>query len=207
MKKKSGQKKRKKRILTYIVVGIVFFAAGALAVALLQGKGYQIKEWITSLREKGGQVKEWITKPSPPQEMKIVKLYFSDPAGEYLVPEERRIVASSQIEKEAKLILEELINGPKESSLNPTLPSETEIRAVYVKENCFYVDFSSSLKEKHPGGSTGELLTIYSIVNTLLDNFPSQSRVQILIQGEPAETLAGHIDIRNPLSKNFEVVK
>lgn len=193
MKKKSERKKRRKRILIYIVVGVVFFAAGVLVVPLLQEKGYQIKEWIT--------------KPSPPQEMRIVKLYFSESAGERLVSEERKIIALPQIGEEAKLILKELIEGPKDSSLNPTLPSETQIRAVYVKDNCFYVDFSSSLKEKHPGGSTGELLTIYSIVNTLLENFPSQSQVQILIQGEPAETLAGHIDIRNPLSKNFSVVK
>ncbi|TET09929.1 spore germination-like protein [Candidatus Aerophobetes bacterium] len=193
MKKKSGRKKKRTRILIYILVGVVFFAAGVLVVPLLQEKGYQIKEWIT--------------KPSPPQEMKIVKLYFSESAGERLVSEERKIIASPQIDQEAKLILKELIEGPKDSSLNPTLPSQTEIRAVYVKDDCFYVDFSSSLKEKHPGGSTGELLTIYSIVNTLLENFPSQSQVQILIQGEPAETLAGHIDIRNPLSKNFSVVK
>jgi len=193
MKKKSGRKKKRTRILIYILVGVVFFAAGVLVVPLLQEKGYQIKEWIT--------------KPSPPQEMKIVKLYFSESAGERLVSEERKIIASPQIDQEAKLILKELIEGPKDSSLNPTLPSQPEIRAVYVKDDCFYVDFSSSLKEKHPGGSTGELLTIYSIVNTLLENFPSQSQVQILIQGEPAETLAGHIDIRNPLSKNFSVVK
>jgi len=193
MKKKSGRKKKRTRILIYILVGVVFFVAGVLVFPLLQEKGYQIKEWIT--------------KPSPPQEMKIVKLYFSESTGERLVSEERKIIASPQIGQEAKLILKELIEGPKDSSLNPTLPSETQIRAVYVKDDCFYVDLSSSLKEKHPGGSTGELLTIYSIVNTLLENFPSQSQVQILIQGEPAETLAGHIDIRNPLSKNFSVVK
>jgi len=193
MKKKSGRKKKRTRILIYILVGVVFFAAGVLVVPFLQEKGYQIKEWITKL--------------SSPQEMKIVKLYFSESAGKRLVSEERKIIASPQIGQEAKLTLKELIEGPKEDSLNPTLPSETQIRAVYVKDDCFYVDFSSSLKEKHPGGSTGELLTIYSIVNTLLENFPSQSQVQILIQGEPAETLAGHIDIRNPLSKNFSVVK
>lgn len=193
MKKKSGRKKKRTRILIYILVGVVFFVAGVLVFPLLQEKGYQIKEWIT--------------KPSPPQEMKIVKLYFSESTGKRLVSEERKIIASPQIGQEAKLILKELIEGPKDSSLNPTLPSETQIRAVYVKDDCFYVDLSSSLKEKHPGGSTGELLTIYSIVNTLLENFPSQSQVQILIQGNPAETLAGHIDIRNPLSKNFSVVK
>ena len=69
------------------------------------------------------------------------------------------------------------------------------------------MDFSSALAEDHPGGSTGELITVYSIVDTLLTNFPSQSKVQILIQGKPRETLSGHIDIRKPLSKNTDIIR
>lgn len=168
------------------------FVAGLFVAPLLQEKAYQLKEWFV--------------KPPPP-EMKTVKLYFSEPRSEYLVYEERKIVASPEIAKEAKSILRELIRGPDDSSLSATLPSEAEIRAAYIEDNCLYVDFSSTLREKHSGGTTAELLTVYSIVNTLLDNFPSQSYVQILIQGMPAETLAGHIDIRNPFSKNFDIVK
>ena len=141
------------------------------------------------------------------KEAKLIKLYFSDSQGEYLVPEERKILAVAQIDQEAKEILKELIKGPLDSSLKPTIPLQTEVEDVYVKGDCFYVDFSSSLKEKHPGGSGGELLTIYSIVNTLLINFPSQSGVHILIQGEPAETIAGHFDIRGPLGKRLDIVK
>ena len=191
-KKKSSKKRRGRYFLVYGVIVVAVFIAGILTAPLLQEKAYQLKKWIT--------------KPPPP-EMKIVKLYFSESDGKYLVGEERKIVAPSDMKKEAKLILEELIKGPHNSSLSPTLPLQTEVRAVYTRDNCLYVDFSSSLRDKHSGGSTGELLTIYSIVNTLLDNFPSQSYVQILIQGMPAETLAGHIDIRNPLSKNLDMVK
>jgi len=183
----------RKHLLMYILVGVAVFIAGIIFAPLIQEKGYQIKEWIT--------------KPSPPAPpLKEVELYFSSPEGKYLFPEERKIITSSEPAKEAKLILKELIKGPTDSSLSPTLPSQTEVRAVYTEGDCIYVDFSSSLSEKHPGGSTGELLTVYSIVNTLLANFPSQSRVQILIQGEPRETLAGHIDIKEPLDKNTEIV-
>jgi germination protein M len=184
----------KKHLLIYILVGVAIFIAGMAVVPLIQEKGYRIKEWII--------------KPSPPTpQLKEVKLYFSVSEGNCLFPEKRKIIASSELNKEAKLILEELIKGPTDSSLSPTLPPQTEVRAVYIKDDCIYVDFSSSLSERHPGGSTGELLTVYSIVNTLLTNFPSQSRVQILIQGEPRETLAGHIDIREPLSKNADIMK
>ena len=188
-----SNKKRRKYVLVYILVVVVVFVAGVWVGPLLREKGYQIKDWVIQ--------------PRPPREMKVAKLYFSDPQAEYLILEERKVVALPNIGQEAKEMLKELIKGPLDSSLKPTIPLQTEVEDVYVKGDCFYVNFSSPLKEKHPGGSSGELLTIYSIVNTLLINFPSQSRVQILIQGKPAETLAGHIDIRNPLGKRLDIIK
>jgi len=191
-RKKSKKKRKTRRFLIYALIVIVVFTAGMMFAPLLQEKAYQLKEWFA--------------KPPPP-DMKRVKLYFSESKSKYLVYEERKIVASLEIIEEVKSILEELIKGPHDSSLSATLPPETEIRAAYIRDNCLYIDFSSSLRDNHPGGSTGELLTVYSIVNTLLDNFPSQSYVQILIEGMPEETLAGHIDIRNPLGKDIDIMK
>jgi len=191
-RKKSKKKKKTRRFLIYALIVIVVFIAGMMFAPLLQEKAYQLKEWFV--------------KPPPP-DMKRVKLYFSSPESKYLVYEERKIVAFPEITEEVKSILEELIKGPDDSSLSATLPPETEVRAAYIRDNCLYIDFSSSLTDKHPGGTTGELLAVYSIVNTLLDNFPSQSYVQILIEGMPEETLAGHIDIRNPLGKNLDIMK
>ena len=154
------------------------------------------------------EIKEWVSKPFlPPQEMRTVKLYFSAPQENYLLAEEREIIISLNPNREVEEILEELIKGPRDISLSSTLPSSTRVRDVWVEKNCIYVDFTSSLTEAHPGGSSGELLTVYSIVNTLLDNFPSCSYVQILIQDKPAETLAGHVNITEPLSKNPDLVK
>ncbi|MFQ6066408.1 MAG: GerMN domain-containing protein [bacterium] len=187
------KRKSRKSLVVYILVVIGVFVVGVLVGPYLREKGYQIKDWVIQ--------------PRPPREMKVVKLYFSDPQAEYLILEERKVVALPDMSEEAREILKELIKGPLNSSLKPTVPLETEVRNVYVEGDCFYVDFSLALREKHPGGSSGELITTYSIVNTLLINFPSQSRVQILIQGKPAETLAGHIDIRNPLGKRLDIIK
>lgn len=189
----ASRKKRRKYLLVYILVVVGVFVVGVLVGPLLREKGYQIKDWVIQ--------------PRPPREMKMVKLYFSDPQAEHLILEERKVVALPYMSEEAKEILKELIKGPLDSSLKPTIPLQTEVEDVYLKDDCFYVNFSLALKEKHPGGSSGELLTVYSIVNTLLINFPSQSRVQILIQGKPEETLAGHIDISNPLGKRVKYIK
>jgi len=185
---------KKKRFLIYIIVGVIIFLCGMVSSSFFERKVYEIKEWVS--------------KPFlPPQEMRTVKLYFSAPQENYLLAEEREIIISLNPNREVEEILEELIKGPRDISLSSTLPSSTRVRDVWVEKNCIYVDFTSSLTEAHPGGSSGELLTVYSIVNTLLDNFPSCSYVQILIQDKPAETLAGHVNITEPLSKNPDLVK
>jgi hypothetical protein len=48
-------------------------------------------------------------------------------------------------------------------------------------------------------------LTVYALVNAVTANLPTIQRVQILIDGRQAETLAGHIDLRRPLQRNPSV--
>jgi spore germination protein GerM len=69
------------------------------------------------------------------------------------------------------------------------------------------VNFNSALTKNHPGGSSAELMTVYSIVNTLTLNFPQIKRVQILIDGKPIETIAGHLSLREPLSPKPDLIK
>ena len=45
-------------------------------------------------------------------------------------------------------------------------------------------------------------MTVYTIVHAVVTNLPNLQEVQILIGGQEADTLAGHIDLRRPLRKN-----
>jgi hypothetical protein len=69
------------------------------------------------------------------------------------------------------------------------------------------VDLSADARTKHTGGALDELFTIYAIVNALTVNLPAISRVQILVDGKEVDTLAGHVDLRHPLSKNLKWVR
>jgi len=48
-------------------------------------------------------------------------------------------------------------------------------------------------------GSHQELMSLYSLVHTLTANFADARRVRVLINGTPAETLAGHISLTKSL--------
>ncbi len=145
---------------------------------------------------------------APEENVKLARLYFASPDADYLRVEARRILREESITDEAKALVEELIKGPREN-LDPTIPPETQLRELYIvpEEKCVYLDFNQAFRTNHPGGSAGELLTIYSLVNTMIDNLEGIERVQILVESETIETLAGHIDITKPLSRNAPLVE
>ncbi len=57
------------------------------------------------------------------------------------------------------------------------------------------VDFSAAFAASHPSGIEPETLTLLSILGTLHANIPAITQVHFLIDGHPAETLAGHADL------------
>lgn len=145
---------------------------------------------------------------APKVETLQVHLYFGSLDAMYLIPEMRQIIkVGKHTDDQAKEVIAELING-SQRGLAPTIPSGTQLKGLYIdNQKCAYLDFNKALKANHPGGSAGELLTIYSIVNTMVDNFTDIEKVQILVEGKEIQTLAGHIDTTKPLTKNPTIVR
>jgi spore germination protein GerM len=131
----------------------------------------------------------------PAREPKDVVLLFPSEGDSLLHRERRRIPGGSSVAEEARQVVEELIKGSAEGFLSP-LPPETRLRQLFVtKDGIAYVDFSKDIVEKHPSGSSAELTTVYSIVNTLTHNFRPIRKVFILVEGSERETLGGHINL------------
>jgi len=137
----------------------------------------------------------------------VVHLFFADVENEYLTAEARRLPHQEEPIRKGRAIVEALIDGPRQPLVG-TVPSGTTIRAFYItEEKVAYVDLSRQVYEKHPGGATSELMTIYSIVNSLALNIPEIDAVKILIEGRETQTLAGHIDLRLPFEANMMMVR
>ena len=137
--------------------------------------------------------------------IKIVLFFLSD-EDTYLHPEEREIPADSSIVRQAKRTIEELIKGSQSGLISP-FPPETELRELYVtKKGVAYVDFSEDIVEKYLSGSSAEISTIYSVVNSLTYNFRSIEKVFILIEGQEKETLGGHINLSRPFLPLYDLI-
>ena len=130
-------------------------------------------------------------------------LFYVAENGVQLVPVDREVGYADETSEQARLLLEALLK-PVEAPMASALPEGVTLKTVLLSEKGdAFVDFSAELSTKHTGGSLDELLTVYAIVDTLTVNLPAIARVQILIDGKEADTLAGHIDLRRPLAKNL----
>ena len=100
-----------------------------------------------------------------------------------------------------------LIKGPRKGLLK-TIPADTRLNALFITpDGTCYIDLSEAVSRNHPGGSKSELLTIYSMVNSLVLNVPQIDRVQLLIDGNQAPTLAGHIDLQVAVKADMLLIR
>jgi len=167
----------------WIVIGAV------LAVALLIGL-------VTALRREDTGVLP--TVGSHLAGTRTIELWFPVSGGG-TGRETREIVGSDFLEGDVRRTVEELVAGPKDGGPRP-LPSTTRVLSVfYDREGEITVNFSVDLTVDHPGGSDAEIETVRCLVTTLGRNFPGVDRVRILVEGDVATTLAGHVDLTRPL--------
>lgn len=140
------------------------------------------------------------------QNRREIVLFFQESESEYLGPERRKIFLTNSLTDQAKQIVIELINGPQNPDLLPTLPRETQVRGLYLdRSGTAYVDLSGEVESLHPGGTAEEIGTIFSLVNSLTYNLPDIRRVHLLVEGEERETLK-HLDLRRDYRQDLSIV-
>ena len=134
------------------------------------------------------------------------RLFYVAADGLRLAPVEQEIPFGEGTAEQARQIVEAQI-GPAPAPYGSAIPSGTTLRALYLTERGeAHVDLSAEISTAHPGGTTNEILTVYAIVNALTVNLPAISGVQLLVNGQEVDTLAGHIDLRRPLQQDLRWV-
>ena len=145
--------------------------------------------------------------PAPAVPKIKATLYFMSEDGLRLVPTERDVPLAEGAVAQARSILEAQLSAEAPAPLVSTIPKGTLLRGVFVSDrNEAFVDLDPAIRTSHPGGTLQELMTVYTIVNAVLTNLPNLQEVQILIGGQEADTLAGHVDLRRPLRKNDSII-
>lgn len=181
-----------------IIAALILVAAVAGAYAF----------WRLTLPERAltppGQGVIGMPEASLPQTRQM-DLFFADLTGNRLSLERREVTGENR-EDLLKSAIEELLKGPADEARIRTLPEAVLVRAVFTKDQTVWVDLGGGIQDEHPGGAWTEVLAVYSIVNTLTENFTDITEVQILINGRESETFAGHVDISKPLVSRIQLL-
>jgi spore germination protein GerM len=143
------------------------------------------------------------TAPAAPERKITATFFYVAEDGVSLIPLQREVAFGEPVSEQARRIIEAQVAPPPAPHVS-AIPPGTKLRAVYVTEQGdAFVDVSGEISRNHTGGALDELFAVYAIVNALTVNLPAITRVQILVDGKEVDTLAGHVDLRQPLAKNL----
>ena len=180
---------------------------GVLLLALLAWGVMRSLERLAGVQPVPGELVVEPTAPPPGVPRITATLFYGSADGDALVAVRREVALAEGTVQQAREILEAQLQSAPEP-YSSVVPEGTALRAFYTTERGdAFVDLTPEVAARHPGGSSTELLTVYAIVNAVTANLPTIQRVQILIDGREVDTLAGHVDLRRPLERDFSVVR
>lgn len=123
---------------------------------------------------------------------------------EILIPEKVRYAAGKKSREEAAL--DALIHtDPVSKQLTNLFPPGTDVRSVKVSGDTATADFNQNFASRGQGSYT-ERMMVNAVVCTLTE-FPEIKKVKFLVEGKDIDTISGHIDLLDPLTRNPDVLK
>ncbi len=135
-------------------------------------------------------------------------LYFVAEDGVSLVGVQHDVPLGETPVAQARALVEAQLATDPTDPLLRAVPKDVPVRGVFLPgRDDAYVDLDGAFVKSLAGGSHNELLAAYAIVSVLTTNLSPVARVQILIDGREVETLAGHVDLREPLRKNEGLIR
>lgn len=187
---------RRPYLMVAVTVAVVTVVIGLVAF-------FQLRSWEGSRSAPDTGAAAGHGAPTAPAS---VTLYYIAENGMGLVGYERGVPRGADIVATARAIAEQQLARAPHPLMSP-FPEGTRLRSIYLAgDGNAFVDLSREVTIAHSGGSLDELFTVYALVNALTTNVPEITAVQIMVEGQEVDTLAGHVDLRQPLESNIKWV-
>lgn len=184
--------------------GSLMVPAVLILILVLTGVLFLLRQ-KPSVREK--EIVEEIYMPGYPlykEDVERVPVELLFPGRDLaLKAEDREIYRSAEPVNRLRQVLVLLIKGPRSEDLFPVFPVGTRLRELYLHDGCACIDLKLAPEIKPNMGMLMEYLTVRSVQASLMKNFPEVETVKIVLNGQEADTLFGHVDIRGSISTLF----
>lgn len=162
---------------TLMYIGIVL----ALIFVIILG-------WLVNTNKNAKEIQE--EEITPQEEISdkqlrqtIVTLYFMDKQSGELSPEARQIDARMLLGNPYQVLINMLIEGPKNEQLIDLIPKNTKVNNIEIEDGIVCIDFSEEFIKEQTLGGEQENMIINSILKTLVE-LSEVNGVKILIDGE-----------------------
>ena len=182
----------------------VKLAIAALVVAVLIGGFYfpKLRQRVLRMSRPAGteeQARREVTQPpiATPSDVKgQAKLFWASvTAPGTLEPVVVELPLSADPLQRSKQLIRALV-ADVPSPEQRTLPADVTLVEFYLlPDGTAVADFSDALSTETPSGILSEQMALDSIARTLAANVEPVRRLKVLIHGQEAETLAGHLDL------------
>ncbi len=175
-------------LIVAVAIGAIYFPALYQRVVRL-GRPARTEE----------QARREVVQPpiSTPTDMKVKAQIFwaSATTPNTLEPVEIELGLSADPVLRSKQLINALIADAPEPGQR-TLPADVALLEFYLlPDGTAVADFSDTLSTATPSGILSEQMAVDSIARTLAVNVQPVRRLKILVHGQDAETLAGHLDL------------
>ena len=166
--------KNKKILILFIISVILIVVIGYFAIKYVkQKKNNEIQnEYVPQEEISDEQSRET-----------IVSLYFTDKETNMLKPEARLVNVKELIQSPYNVLIELLIQGPKNDKLKSVIPENTKLLNSSLDGECLTLDFSSELLNYNKENDKGKENLINSIVNTVTE-LNEVNKVKFLVNGQ-----------------------
>lgn len=166
--------KNKKIILLFLILLIIIFVIGFFAIKYVKNKKSEEiqNEYIPEEEISEEQLRET-----------IVSLYFPDKETNMLKPEARLVNVKELIQSPYNILIELLIEGPKNEKLKVIIPENTKLLNSSLEGECLTLDFSNEFLNYNKQDSKEKDNLINSIVNSVTE-LNEVNKVRILINGQ-----------------------
>jgi len=170
----------------------------AVVIGLISLRGlHQRIQNLSEAQSSEEEARRDLLKPtvSTPTDVLVQARMFWASGPDTLTPITVELPLSADPAQRGRQVLDALIaNVPSDGER--TLPADATVLGFYVlPDGTAIADFSDALASETPSGILSEEMAVNSIARTLENSVPILHRLKILIHGQEAETLAGHVDL------------
>ena len=188
-----------KKIGLLLMLVLLLAVTGCEPTEKLTGKKGEVKD-VTGQKD---PITTVVKDPNPLTKEYVV--YRVQKNGEeILIPEKVRYAAGKKSREEAAL--EALIHtDPVSKQLTNLFPPGTDVHSVKVQGDTATADFNQNFASRGQGSYT-ERMMVNAVVCTLTE-FPKIKKDKVLVDGKEIDTIRGHMDLQDQLTRNPDVLK